>query len=39
LFAKAFENANVKELITSIGSAVGGAPAAGAAGMNILLER
>jgi ribosomal protein L12E/L44/L45/RPP1/RPP2 len=38
LFAKALENANVKDLITNIGSAVGAVPAAGAAGMNISLE-
>ena len=36
LFAKALENANVKDLITNIGSAVGAVPAAGVAGMNIL---
>lgn len=38
LFAKALENANVKDLITNIGSAVGAVPAGGAAGMNISLE-
>jgi len=38
LFAKALENANVKDLITNIGSAVGAVPAAGAAGMNISWE-
>lgn len=37
LFAKALESANVKDLISNIGSAVGAAPAAGAAGMIILL--
>ncbi|XP_025418777.1 60S acidic ribosomal protein P1 [Sipha flava] len=31
LFAKALETANVKDLITNIGAAVGAAPAAGAA--------
>ncbi|CAI6351085.1 unnamed protein product [Macrosiphum euphorbiae] len=31
LFAKALETANVKDLITNIGSAVGAVPAAGAA--------
>lgn len=31
LFAKALESANVKELITNVGSGVGAAPAAGAA--------
>ncbi|XP_050426355.1 60S acidic ribosomal protein P1 [Adelges cooleyi] len=31
LFAKALETANVKDLITNIGSAVGAAPAAGGA--------
>ena len=31
LFAKALESANVKELITNVGSGVGAAPAAGGA--------
>merc|ERR1712226_1572918 len=31
LFAKALESANLKELITTVGSGVGAAPAAGAA--------
>lgn len=31
LFAKALEGVNVKDLITNIGSGVGGAPAAGGA--------
>jgi len=35
LFAKALESANVKDLISNIGSAVGAVPAAGAAGMKI----
>jgi len=33
LFAKALETTNIKDLITNIGSAVGAAPASGAAGM------
>lgn len=34
LFAKALETVNVKDLITNVASAVGAAPAAGAAGMD-----
>lgn len=34
LFAKALETVNVRDLITNVASAVGAAPAAGAAGMN-----
>lgn len=37
LFAKALETANVKDLITNIGSAVGAAPAAGQAGIYTIM--